>query len=272
MTSDDRPSDDQPPTTYVPSLAPPVTAGTSGAPYAPAGSVADVTHPVPTQTYVPPTNGQVPYVQSRPAPLTPDWFALRRARARKVRRTIRHIDPWSVFKISVLLYLCLYVAALLAGVLLWSAAVGSGLIGNIESFIEELLTFESYKFQGDEIFRGFAIIGLVLAAAGAAFNVVMAILFNLISDLTGGVRITVLEEDDAVPWAQPAPRPRHEARPKKVRQPARVKAAKRAAPPPIPDQAVSPPVTPPQPSPVVSPPVSEPEARPDRVTNQSPVS
>jgi hypothetical protein len=121
-----------------------------------------------------------------------------------VRRTLRHIDPWSVFKISVLLYLCLYVAVMLAGVLLWSAAVGSGLIDNVESFIEELLAFETYEFQADEIFRGFAIIGLVLAAAGAAFNVVMAIVFNLISDLTGGLRVTVLEEDEAIPYVQPA--------------------------------------------------------------------
>ena len=136
---------------------------------------------------------------ARPGPTPGTWFARRRARARKVRRTVRHIDPWSVFKISVLLYLCLYVAVMIAGVLLWSAAVGSGLVENIESFIEELLALETYEFQADEIFRGGAIIGLVLAAAGAAFNVVLAILFNLISDLTGGLRVTVLEEDEAVP-------------------------------------------------------------------------
>jgi len=136
---------------------------------------------------------------ARPVPFSGTWLARRRARARKVRRTVRHIDPWSVFKISVLLYLCLYVAVMIAGVLLWSAAVGSGLVGNIESFIEELLALETYEFQADEIFRGGAIIGLVLAAAGAAFSVVLAILFNLISDLTGGVRVTVLEEDEAVP-------------------------------------------------------------------------
>jgi len=31
--------------------------------------------------------------------------------------------------------------------------------------------------------------------AGAATSVVLALLFNLISDLTGGVRVTVLEEE-----------------------------------------------------------------------------
>ena len=43
--------------------------------------------------------------------------------------------------------------------------------------------------------------GVVLVLSGAAFSVVLALLFNLISDLTGGVQVTVLEED-------PAPRPR----------------------------------------------------------------
>jgi hypothetical protein len=160
-----------------------------------------------------------------------------------VRRTLRHIDPWSVFKISVLLYLCLYVAVMLAGVLLWSAAVGSGLIDNIESFIEELLAFETYEFQADEIFRGFAIIGLVLAAAGAAFNVVMAIVFNLISDLTGGLRVTVLEEDEAIPYAQAAA----------AAQPAQVAAVPASPPAPV-QGPVQPPVQPPAYAPPAVPP------------------
>lgn len=277
--------DDQPPTTYSPALVPPdVVSGAGDVPPLPQppGPVADVTTPAATQPYLAPTNGQVPYVQSKPAPLTADWFALRRARARKVRRTIRHIDPWSVFKISVLLYFCLYIAALLSGVLLWSAAVGSGLVDNVESFIEELLTFESYEFQADEIFRGFAIIGLVLAAAGAAFNVVMAILFNLISDLTGGVRVTVLEEDDAVPLAQKAPKPKRVRQPKqkKPRPPPRHARTNRPPePPPIPDQSSAPPVsmpdptpapfTPPEPPPV---PEQQPMSAADDTTNQSPVS
>jgi hypothetical protein len=35
--------------------------------------------------------------------------------------------------------------------------------------------------------------------AGAAANVVLAVLFNLMSDLTGGVRVTVLEEQRGRP-------------------------------------------------------------------------
>ena len=52
-----------------------------------------------------------------------------------------------------------------------------------------------FKFEDERIFQSFALGGIVLVLSGAAFSVVLALLFNLISDLTGGVRVTVLEED-----------------------------------------------------------------------------
>ncbi|MDG2111931.1 MAG: DUF3566 domain-containing protein, partial [Actinomycetota bacterium] len=103
----------------------------------------------------------------------------------------------SVFKVSSLLYVCLYIAAMIAGVLLWSAAVNSGVIDNIESFVEEVGSYQVWQLDGEEIFRRTSVIGIVLMVAGVAFNVLMAIVFNLISDLVGGVRVTILEEDNA---------------------------------------------------------------------------
>jgi hypothetical protein len=125
------------------------------------------------------------------------WLQRRRSRVRRTRRTIRHIDPWSVFKVSILLYICLYIAVMIAGVLLWSAAVNSGVIDNVESFVEEVGSYQVWQLDGDEIFRRSAVIGIVLMVFGVAFNVFMAIVFNLISDLVGGVRVTILEEDTA---------------------------------------------------------------------------
>lgn len=123
------------------------------------------------------------------------WLGRRRARVRRTRRTIRHIDPWSVLKVSVLLYACLYGATVIAGYLLWTAAVQSGVISNIESFVAEVGSYEIWEINGDEIFRRATVIGAVLFVAGVAFNVLLTIIFNLISDLVGGVRVTLLEED-----------------------------------------------------------------------------
>ena len=138
-------------------------------------------------------------VEIQEAALLPEedlgWLGRRRARVRRTRRTIRHIDPWSVLKVSVLLYACLYGATVIAGYLLWTAAVQSGVISNIESFIAEVGSYEVWEINGDEIFRRATVIGAVLFVAGIAFNVLLTIIFNLISDLVGGVRVTLLEED-----------------------------------------------------------------------------
>jgi hypothetical protein len=124
-------------------------------------------------------------------------FGRRRVRARRVRRTIRHIDPWSVFKIAILFCVCLYGALLLAVSVLWSAAIETGLIGNVESFFVEIGLFDELEFDGEVLFRAVAIGGFVLAVASAAFIVLMTVVFNLISDVMGGIRVSVIEEDVA---------------------------------------------------------------------------
>jgi hypothetical protein len=197
-----------------------------------------------------------------------------RVRARKVRRIVRHIEPWSVLKISVLFFLSLFVILCVASALLWSAARSAGTIDSVESFITSLgfgncediegaegpgdpapppaepefgevdqldpetapevtlpdpddtstLPDEDgdcaegqelvggFEFEDQRIFQAFLLGGIVLVLAGSAGAVVMTLLFNLISDLTGGVRVTVLEEEPVAKGrpgvGSPAPRPR----------------------------------------------------------------
>lgn len=122
-----------------------------------------------------------------------------RLEARRVRRIVRHIEPWSVLKVSIIFYACLWLIFLLAGVLLWSFAESSGTLESVEDLIESLFTLEESNdfFSGSTIFRSYAVGTLALAIAGIAFNVLLSVLYNLISDLTGGVRITVIEEESA---------------------------------------------------------------------------
>lgn len=128
-----------------------------------------------------------------------DRRTVKRLRARRVRRLVRHIEPWSVFKMSLIFYLCLWVILLIAGVILWRFAVTAGTVNNVETFIKELFALETFTFNADQIFRVSAIGGLVMVVGGSGFTVLMAVLFNLISDLVGGVRMTVVEEETARP-------------------------------------------------------------------------
>jgi len=119
--------------------------------------------------------------------------------ARRVRRVIRHIELWSVLKFSVLFYFCLWLIFVLAGVLLWSFAESSGTLESIEELVESLFALDEAEdfWSGGTIFRAYMVMTLVLSIAGITFNVLLASLYNLISDLTGGIRITVIEEESA---------------------------------------------------------------------------
>lgn len=141
-----------------------------------------------------------PRPQPRPRAAQPsvrDKRVAGRLRARKVRRLIRHVEPWSVLKVSLVFYFCLWVIFLLAGTILWSVARSTGYVDNVESFLEELFALKSFEFNADQIFQASAMGGLVLVVALSGFTVLLAVLFNLISDLMGGVRVTVVEEETA---------------------------------------------------------------------------
>jgi hypothetical protein len=122
-----------------------------------------------------------------------------RLRARKVKRVIRRFDPWSILKISLIFYLCFYIVAMVAGILLWNVGDRAGVIDNVEGFVENMGAFETFDFEPQLILQGSALIGGALVVVLTGLTVLAAVLFNLISDLVGGVRITVIEEDGARP-------------------------------------------------------------------------
>ena len=125
--------------------------------------------------------------------------ASRRQQARRVHRLVRHVEPWSVLKLALVFYFCLWVIMLVSGAILWRVAVSSGVIDNIEGFIESLLVLDNFKFNGDELFRAYAVGGLLMVLIATGFTVLATVLFNLISDLIGGVRVTVIQEETARP-------------------------------------------------------------------------
>ena len=112
-----------------------------------------------------------------------------------MRRLIRHIDPWSVFKLSLLLFVCIWLIFMIAGVIVWAVARGSGSLGKIESFVNSNLGADNWKLNGEFIFRQYGLLGLVISLALTAASTIAAVIFNLISDIIGGVWVTVIEEE-----------------------------------------------------------------------------
>ena len=115
-------------------------------------------------------------------------------RVRRVARVVRDIDPWSVFKVGLAFHLVCYFVALISLVLLWNVAQSTGTLDNVENFMESF-GWETFRFDGSELFGNLWILGLLGVILGTGLWVLLATIFNLITDLVGGVRVTVLEEE-----------------------------------------------------------------------------
>ncbi|MCE9621121.1 MAG: DUF3566 domain-containing protein [Actinomycetia bacterium] len=126
--------------------------------------------------------------------LEPVVLPRHRPRVRRVTRVVRHIDTWSVFKIAVLFNIFLYAVCLTAGAMLWRVALNTGTIENIERFFESF-GWQTFELKGGEIYHNAWIVGLFGVVGLTGLAVLAATMFNLITDLVGGVRITVLEEE-----------------------------------------------------------------------------
>lgn len=137
-----------------------------------------------------------------PIPMTVPRVLGRKPRVRRVTRVVRHVDPWSVFKIAIVANIVLYLIVLTAGVLLWNVAYATGTVDNVERFFESF-GWSSFEFNGGEIYHNAWIGGLFVVIGLTGLAVLLATLFNLITDLVGGMRFTVLEEE--VVEARPSP-------------------------------------------------------------------
>ncbi len=126
-------------------------------------------------------------------------------RVRRVTRVVRDVDPWSVLKVGLVFHFVLYLTLLVASVLLWSVASATGTIDNIERFLESF-GWESFQFDGSALFVNTLILGLFGVVLLTALWVLAATVFNLITDLVGGIRVSVLEEEVVIKPVEADPR------------------------------------------------------------------
>ncbi len=117
-----------------------------------------------------------------------------RRKGRRVRRVVRRIDLWSVLKLAIVLYTCLYAAVMATLAVLWGLAYSTGQIDRVQSFMADV-GMDNYRFYGDQMFRACAMIGAVGVLAATVITVLTAALVNVISEMTGGIRLVVIEED-----------------------------------------------------------------------------
>jgi hypothetical protein len=138
---------------------------------------------------VAPPSGQPPAQQRAPATSRPVVV-----HGRRIRQVVRQIDPWSVLRLSILFYLCVLLVLLVAGIVLWNIASAFGVLHNFEKFIRQLFDLQSFKLHPSVALEAFALGGVLLVLLGTALNVIAAFLYNLISDVAGGIQVTISED------------------------------------------------------------------------------
>jgi Transmembrane domain of unknown function (DUF3566) len=121
-----------------------------------------------------------------------------RSAVRRVRRTVKRVDPWSVLKMSLFYYSIFFVVWLIGVAMLFSFIESTGVFETIEEVgrgmeFEELATFE-ISLGG--VLKWAAYIGVGLVLLASVVNVILAFLYNLGSDIVGGIVVTFVERDE----------------------------------------------------------------------------
>ena len=131
---------------------------------------------------------------------------------RRVRRIIRKIDPWTVLKVSAILNVVLAIGIVLGLVMFWSVFTAAGIPEKITEILVQITLLDPGEnpFANTERFLRAAVFGAVVwAVVATGLATVMAVMYNLVSDVVGGIEIVVLEESLApVAVASSAPAPR----------------------------------------------------------------
>ncbi len=113
------------------------------------------------------------------------------------RAVVRRLDVWSVLKVSLAFYFCVLIVLLVAGAALWNVAAASGVIKGLDKLVRSLFALTSFQLHPLTALEWGGAIMAAMCFVGVLFNVMAAVLYNLISDIVGGLQVTVIGDEDA---------------------------------------------------------------------------
>ncbi|WP_448621932.1 DUF3566 domain-containing protein [Geodermatophilus sp. URMC 65] len=175
-----------------------------------------------TQTAVPPATGARPAAGARPTtgaeaatgaqPTTGAQAATGAAKApsggggktargpRRARLQLRHIDTFSALKISLVLSIAMFFIWMVAVGLLYGILSGLGVFETLNDLFGQLGSASGGDGRSEVItpgivFGGAAVIGAINIVLMTALCTVAAFIYNMCSDLVGGLEVTLSERD-----------------------------------------------------------------------------
>jgi hypothetical protein len=112
---------------------------------------------------------------------------------------IRRIDPWSTLKVSLMLSVAMFFVWMTAVAFLYLVLGGMGVWSKLNSNVGDLLNNTSGSsgelVSSGTIFGGAVLIGLVNIVLLTAMATIGAFVYNLATDLIGGIEVTLADRD-----------------------------------------------------------------------------
>jgi hypothetical protein len=121
---------------------------------------------------------------------------------RRARLQLRHIDTWSALKISLVLSIALFFIWMVAVAVLYGVLSALGVFHTLNDLFGQLGSSSGAKSGGGGdvitpglVFWGAAVIGAINVVLMTALCTVGTFIYNLCSDLVGGLELTLSERD-----------------------------------------------------------------------------
>jgi hypothetical protein len=135
---------------------------------------------------------------SAPARSRPVQVAVARRGPRRARLVIKHIDPWTVLKISFVVSIVMLAVIVIAVAVIYAVLGRMGVWTQINTLVNEVSPTTTSSALHNPVSAGrvvgvAAVIGAINVVLLTALSTLGAAIYNLISDLVGGVEVTLTD-------------------------------------------------------------------------------
>jgi len=165
-----------------------------------ASELPDLSGPIPRAGHRKPAADPAPDTSTGPVRSESRVQVTRRAQGPvRASMQVRRIDPWSTLKVSLVLSVALFFVWMIAVAFLYLVLGGMGVWSKLNSNVGDLLNNTSGSsadlVSSGTIFGGAVLIGLVNIVLLTAMATIGAFIYNLTTDLIGGVEVTLADRD-----------------------------------------------------------------------------
>lgn len=112
---------------------------------------------------------------------------------------LRSVDPWSALKVSLLVSVAMFLVWMVAVAIIYVVLDGMGVWDRLNTGVTDIMSGDSGEeptlIGPGQIFGIAAIVGIINIVLFTALSTLGAFIYNLSSDMVGGVEVTLADRD-----------------------------------------------------------------------------